>query len=185
MHRNNRRSDPALVGEEMMAELIESLLAEIERLKTKWSDVYDENQGLRTEIEALKREKDHYIQEWSDACDENQGLLNQLTASQARERLLRDALEYIMPDTPDQCRVKNNALFLPTDDTALKTAIQHGIADFLERTGQYVTNDASRNAALAAERERCVKIIDAQMIGFAEQDELLIDMLKAVRALGD
>jgi hypothetical protein len=44
---------------------------------------------------------------------------------------------------------------------ALKTAVQRGIAEFLEHTGQYVTNDASRNAALAAERERCITAVRA------------------------
>ena len=38
------------------------------------------------------------------------------------------------------------------------------IADFLQRTGQYVTNDASREAALeqakAEEREACAKVCD-------------------------
>ena len=38
------------------------------------------------------------------------------------------------------------------------------IADFLQRTGQYVTNDASREAAIAnavaAEREACAKVCE-------------------------
>jgi len=40
------------------------------------------------------------------------------------------------------------------------------IADFLQRTGQYVTNDASREAALeqakAEEREACAKVCESR-----------------------
>ena len=40
------------------------------------------------------------------------------------------------------------------------------IEDFLNRTGQYVTNDASREAAIQAavlvEREACAKVCDAE-----------------------
>jgi hypothetical protein len=61
--------------------------------------------------------------------------------------------------------------------------VQRGIAEFLEHTGQYVTNDASRNAALAAERERCANEImkyahNAAGLGPEDYAEL-------VRALGD
>lgn len=47
---------------------------------------------------------------------------------------------------------------------ALENFASLAIADFLERTGQYVTNDASREAviaeAVAAEREACAKVAE-------------------------
>ena len=116
---------------------------------------------LIAEIEALKREKDHYIAEWSDACDENQGLLNQLTASQARERLLRDALEYYMSNGIDEhlYYTVKNALAQPTDDTALK-------------------------AALAAERERVYEAVDRELE--PRVSSAIRDIIEdAIRALGD
>ena len=85
-------------------------------------------------------------------------LERQMAESQAREKVLRDALEYILPDTPDQCRVKNNALFLADDDTALR-------------------------AALAAEREKCLKACEEIHIrGFRTTAWECCD---AVRALGE
>ncbi len=46
------------------------------------------------------------------------------------------------------------------------------IADFLERTGQYVTNDASGEAALAAEREACAKQCDARYMGDNNREDM-------------
>jgi hypothetical protein len=97
-------------------------------------------------------------------------LTYELEKSQAREKLLREALEALQSNGRKQgwndryeadMHAAYAALNQPTDDTALKTAVQRGIAEFLEHTGQYVTNDASRKAALTAERERCREAIRA------------------------
>ena len=71
-----------------------------------------------------------------------ENLERKLLESQAREKVLRDALEYILPDTPDQCRVKNNALFLPDEYIALKAALaaerlkeRNRIADWYDNGG--------------------------------------------------
>lgn len=63
------------------------------------------------------------------------------------------------------------------------------IADFLERTGQYVTTDASREAALAQakaeEREACAKVCD----GFDHPNWDFLEgaslCAKAIRARGE
>ena len=71
---------------------------------------------------------------------------------------------------------------------ALKVAVQYGIAEFLERTGQYVTNDASRKALLKAERERCIKIIEAYQVpvGNSSAGELACDWtMEALREIRD
>lgn len=126
-------------------------------------------------IEALRVE----VENADQRLDENWITHQQIIASQAREKGLREAL--VSCDVAESfgqinCIVEV-ALSQPTDDSALRSAIQHGIAEFLDRTEQYVTNDASRNAALAAERERCASvcldIVDGQQ--YAE----------AIRALGD
>ncbi len=113
--------------------------------------------------------------EWVDTAlampTDDTTLNNLLAEGQSREKVLRDALDYLAHNlgeyacamqTQQQADVLTNysivafaALAQPSDDTALKAAIQHGITEFLERTGKYVTNDASRKAALKAERERC------------------------------
>ena len=127
---------------------------------------------LIAEIEALKREKNHYIQEWSDVCDENQGLLNDLVASQAREKVLRDALVEcyrqlvcLAPDSEIRNAVNMaiKALSQPTDDRALK-------------------------AILTAERERCLEII-RDLANASDPDDFALDALNqaeaAISAMGD
>ena len=133
-------------------------------------------QQLRTELVAETKNKQEFERDWLACCDKlnderrihlelEETLVKKLEAAQAREKVLRDALEKIqlgeddegcIMSSGDRARVAYEVLTnQPSDDTALKAAIQHGIAEFLERTGQYVTNDASRKAALKAERERC------------------------------
>lgn len=50
---------------------------------------------------------------------------------------------------------------------ALERFAELAIADFLEKSGQYVTNDASREAAIAGavamEREECAKLCERMM----------------------
>ena len=110
-----------------MAELIESLLAEIERLKAE------------------------------------------LAASQAREKVILDALR--------EC-YRQMVCQVPTNEIRYAESLAY-------RAINQTTEYSALHDLLKAERERCVKIIDDQMIGFAEQDKLLIDMVKAVRSLGE
>ena len=60
------------------------------------------------------------------------------------------------------------------------------IADFLAQTGQYVTNDASREAAIKkavdAERDACAQIVQSECIGFAPEDDQLNCIVAAIRA---
>ena len=110
----------------------------------------------------------------------------EVAAGQAREQVMRAALteeaSIYMENDPEDGPPEHvtDALRVPSDDTALEAAIQCGIAEFLERTGQYVTNDASRKNALAAERERIAKHFeDRAYLGSGYQ--LAIE----IRALGE
>lgn len=62
------------------------------------------------------------------------------------------------------------------------------IADFLERSGQYVTNDASREAAIAeavaAEREACLAEIEQGIWVDKTASEILDAIAAAIRARG-
>lgn len=110
-----------------------------------------------------------------------------IAAAKAREMVLRDALLEIrrINCSTRVAWINDEALRTPTDDTALKAAIQQGIADFLERTGQYVTNDASRNAALAAERKRCEATISGMVGCGTGWNECVDAAIDAIRELGD
>ena len=104
------------------------------------------------------------------ARDANARLTDELAAAQAREKVLLEALNYCADNVPEFWTVPGvkAALNQPTDDTVLKAAIQHGIAEFLEHTGRYVTNDASRKAALKAERERCAVAFEVEVESWDE-----------------
>jgi len=131
-----------------------------------------------------------------------------LAASKAREKVLRETLsdetdvwedlqagavedgeEWMLYFSGQRLSALSKTLAQPTDDTALKAAINIAIAEFLESTGQYVTNDASRNAALAAERERCAKVCDdLRRANYSGETGDWIDgtedCAKAIRAIG-
>lgn len=68
-------------------------------------------------------------------------------------------------DRKQQARIGMDTL--TGEDSTQKLALFAALAveDFLARTGQYVTNDASRSAAIAeavaAEREACAQVLDA------------------------
>jgi hypothetical protein len=128
----------------------------------------------------------------------NDLLTKELAESQAREKSLRAALNLLWswannwdsefmndPDWINQdAEVIQQAAMQSADDTALKVAVQRGIAEFLEHTGQYVTNDASRNAALAAERERCIEAVNNVLLAIGKV-YLADECTTAIRALGD
>ncbi len=63
------------------------------------------------------------------------------------------------------------------------------IADFLERTGQYVTNDASREAALAQaraeEREALLAEVETGIWFDKSTEEVLESLAAAIRARGE
>ena len=139
------------------------------------SEAADRIAELERELAAETNNKQEFERDWLACCDMlnderrvhlelEETLVEKLEAAQAREKVLRDALfelanlHVVVHSQSPEGRVymkKLGDLMASSDDTALKAAIQHGIAEFLERTGQYVTNDASRKAALKAERERC------------------------------
>ena len=98
------------------------------------------SEEARQEIESLTREKDHYIEQWSNVCDENQGLRNDLTESKAndlfamkllaearaREKVYIEALKKIaLRPWHSQVRAfADAALAQPADDSALKAALE-------------------------------------------------------------
>ena len=54
------------------------------------------------------------------------------------------------------------------------------IADFLQRNGQYITNDASREAAILEEREACAQEVERE-----SQDNTRFEFAAAIRARGN
>lgn len=158
---------------------------------------------LERELAAETNNKQEFERDWLACCDKlnderrihlelEETLVKKLEATQAREEVLLEALNYCADNVPEFWTVPGvkAALNQPTDDTALKAAIQHGITEFLERTGQYVTNDASRKAALKAERERCINAIRNRVrriviSDFGSGTPVEDDCVEAIRALED
>lgn len=77
----------------------------------------------------------------------------------AREVGVNTSMRSIWPPT-----FKNSISFTPEELERLADLV---IADFLQRTGQYLTNEASREAAIAdavaEEREACAKLCDREV----------------------
>lgn len=132
-----------------------------------------EFRGLHEEAaDEIDRLKDLLAEAYADADDVLRprvaDIEQQLAESQAREKVLLDALGYIAEwnrafrQTPKE--IADNALAQPSDDTALK-------------------------AALAAERERCALVCDGLhdqwKWGNNEPESGPNDCAKAIRALGD
>lgn len=131
----------------------------VERLRA------DMIEALQQQLAAETKNKQQFERDWLECCDK-------LAASQAREKVMHSLSNELLHQidindftdshghSAKMLKVVHDLMKYntqPSDDTALKAAIQHGITEFLERTGQYVTNDASRKAALKEERERVAK----------------------------
>lgn len=73
--------------------------------------------------------------------------------------MAHETLDRMPPD--DHC----NKPYWTATDEELERLVELVIENFLNRTGQYVTNDISREAvifvAIADEREACAKVCDA------------------------
>ena len=127
-------------------------------------------EDVEDEIQRLQNKSEHYKSEWvkcsSFANKRIAELEQQLAASQAREKVLRDAIEFFIDTAICQAdiNVATEALAQPTDDTALK-------------------------AALAAERERCAKVCEDNLSGLLIADnrynQWVNSCAEAIRALGD
>jgi hypothetical protein len=96
-------------------------------------------------------------------------LTYELEKSQAREKLLRNALETLQTNGRKQgwndryeadMHTTANALSQPHDDSALK-------------------------AALAAERERCKKVCEQIVFTYLKTNSQVLECVEAIRALGD
>lgn len=111
-----------------------------------------------------------------------------------RDNIIRMAREagFEVHDRKQQARVGMDALLGIDSTEKLERFAESVIADFLERTGQYLTNDASREAviadAVAEEREACrlaAKNAVLKLGGARASGDLCHEAIdKAIRARG-
>ena len=165
------------------------------KLREELAAAQAREEKLRNWLSGIRVDLDHA----NKACAE-WGLLT--IESQAREAKLREALNDVErfdhSCEPTHCtcltgrhaeieleerrQIAREALTIPHDNSALRLYVEKEIAQRLEAAGQYVTNDASRKAALKAERERCAKACENNLW-------LSVDARKesalGVRCLGD
>lgn len=86
-----------------------------------------------------------------------------------RDKIIRMAREagFEVHDRKQQARVGMDALLGIDSTEKLERFAESVIANFLQRSGQYLTNDASREAviadAVAEEREECAKLCDQEV----------------------
>ena len=112
---------------------------------------------LTDQLSVEIKNKQEFERDWLECCDK-------LAASQAREKVLLECLDYIDRtgrlwggEAMRSAQLANAARAQPTDDSALK-------------------------ALLAAERERCAKVCERQYLGAPYQGDVYAI---AIRALGD
>ena len=85
------------------------------------------------EIERLRAEKEHYIEAWSDVCNENQGLRNELDALKKdamRYQFIRSGGAYIEPHENGEIYVATDvSAQYYTDVREIDIAIDGAIAE--------------------------------------------------------
>lgn len=82
----------------------------------------------------------------------------------------------------DEIEHLRSDLTLPADDATLREMIEAEVGRRLSEAGQYVTNDASRNAALDEEREACATIAEAYDTWECNPANNIAEMIRARKA---